>query len=42
MYVCMYVCMLTCGFLMQLLFCKKKSLWFIGVEVKNETKLILS
>ena len=27
----MYVCMLT--FLMQLLFCKKKTLWFIGAEV---------
>ena len=28
---------MTCGFLMQLVFCKKKSMWFIGVEVDQET-----
>ena len=29
---------MTCGFLLQLIFCKKKKkLWFIGVEVKQET-----
>ena len=27
---------MTCSFLMQLVFCKKK-LWFIGVEVEQET-----
>ena len=27
---------MTCGFLIQLVFCKKK-LWFIGVEVEQET-----
>ena len=28
---------MTCGFLIQLVFCKKKTLWFIGVEVEQET-----
>ena len=28
---------ITCGFLIQLVFCKKKNLWFIGVEVEQET-----
>ena len=28
---------MTCGFLIQLVFCKKKDMWFIGVEVKQET-----
>ena len=28
---------MTCGFLIQLVFCQKKKLWFIGVEVKQET-----
>ena len=29
---------MTCGFLIQLVFCtKKKRLWFIGVEVEQET-----
>ena len=28
---------MTCGFLIQLLFCKKKTIWFIGVEVEQET-----
>ena len=29
---------MTCGFLTQLVFCKKKrTLWFIGVEVEQET-----
>ena len=29
---------LTCGFLIQLVFCqKKKKMWFIGVEVEQET-----
>ena len=28
---------MTCGFLMQLVFCKKKTVWFIGVEVEPET-----
>ena len=27
----------TCGFLIQLVFCKKKTVWFIGVEVEQET-----
>ena len=27
---------MTCGFLIQLVFCKKK-MWFIGVEVEQET-----
>ena len=30
---------MTCGFLIQLVFCeKKKSMWFIGVEVEQETR----
>ena len=29
---------MTCGFLIQLVFCKeKKTMWFIGVEVQQET-----
>ena len=28
---------ITCGFLIQLLFCKKKTMCFIGVEVEQET-----
>ena len=28
---------MTCGFLIQLLFCKKKTVWFIGVEVEQGT-----
>ena len=30
---------MTCGFLMQLVFCKKtkKTMWFIGVEVEQKT-----
>ena len=29
---------MTCGFLIQLVFCqKKKTMWFIGVEVEQET-----
>ena len=28
---------MTCGFLMQLVLCKKKKMWFIGVEVEQET-----
>ena len=28
---------MTCGFLIQLVFCKKKKMWFIGVEVEQET-----
>ena len=28
---------MTCGFLIQLVFCKKKNtMWFIGVEVEQE------
>ena len=27
---------MTCGFLIQLVFCKKKTMWFIGVEVEQE------
>ena len=28
---------MTCGFLIQLVFCKKKkTIWFIGVEVEQE------
>ena len=26
---------ITCGFLIQLVFCKKKTMWFIGVEVEK-------
>ena len=28
---------MTCRFLIQLVFCKKKTMWFIGVEVEQET-----
>ena len=28
---------MTCGFLIKLVFCKKKAMWFIGVEVEQET-----
>ena len=29
---------MTCGFLIQLVFCKKKkTMWFIGVEVEQES-----
>ena len=28
---------ITCGFLIQLVFRKKKTMWFIGVEVEQET-----
>ena len=28
---------MTYGFLIQLVFCKKKTMWFIGVEVEQET-----
>ena len=28
---------MTCGFLIQLVFCKKKTMWFIGVELGQET-----
>ena len=28
---------MTCGFLIQLVFCQKKTMWFIGVEVQQET-----
>ena len=28
---------MTFGFLIQLVFCKKKTMWFIGVEVEQET-----
>ena len=28
---------MTCSFLMQLVFCPKKTMWFIGVEVEQET-----
>ena len=28
---------MTCGFLIQLVFCKKKTMRFIGVEVEQET-----
>ena len=27
----------TCGFLIQPVFCKKETMWFIGVEVEKET-----
>ena len=31
---------MTCGFLIQFVFCqKKKNWWFIGSEVKHETRL---
>ena len=28
---------MTCGFLIQLVLCQKKTMWFIGVEVEQET-----
>ena len=28
---------MTCDFLIQLVLCEKKTMWFIGVEVKQET-----
>ena len=28
---------MTCGFLIQLVLCKKKTMWFIGVEVEQKT-----
>ena len=28
---------MTCGFLIQLVLCKKKTMWFIVVEVEQET-----
>ena len=28
---------MTCGFLIQLVFCKKKTMWLIGVEVEQKT-----
>ena len=28
---------MTCGLLIQLVFCQKKTMWFIGVEVEQET-----
>ena len=28
---------MTCGSLIQLVFCQKKTMWFIGVEVELET-----
>ena len=28
---------MTCGFLIHLVFCKKKTMWFTGVEVEQET-----
>ena len=28
---------MTCGFLIQLVFCKTKTMWFIGVAVEQET-----
>ena len=28
---------MTYGFLIQLVFCQKKTMWFIGVEVEQET-----
>ena len=28
---------MTCGFLIQLVFCQKKTMWFFGVEVEQET-----
>ena len=30
---------MTCGFLTQLVFCQKKTLCFVGAEVKHETRL---
>ena len=32
---------MTCGFLIQLVFCKKKKpMWFIGVEVEKQTSAL--
>ena len=28
---------MSCGFLIQLVFCKQETMWFIGVEVEQET-----
>ena len=28
---------MNCGFLIQLVLCKKETMWFIGVEVEQET-----
>ena len=28
--------LMTCGFLIQLVFCKKKTMWLIGVELEQE------
>ena len=28
---------MSCGFLIQVVFCKKKTMWFIGFEVEQET-----
>ena len=28
---------MSCGFLIQLVFCKQKTMWFTGVEVEQET-----
>ena len=32
---------MTCGFPIQLVFCQKKTMWFIGVEVEQETNASL-
>ena len=29
---------MTCGFLIQLVFCKKKTMWLIGDQVEQETR----
>ena len=44
MYVSMYLCMMIDDLRLSYatVILQKKSLWFIGIEVKNETKLILS
>ena len=34
---CYFNPILTSGFLTQLVFCQKKTMWFIGVEVEQET-----
>ena len=31
---------MTCGFLITLVFCKRKTMWFIGVEVEQETSAL--
>ena len=28
---------MTCGFLIQLVLCQKKTMWFVGVEAEQET-----